>query len=187
MTLLITTFAPWKAHQTTNSSDDLVALLCNRQLLPTRTRVLRNLPVHFQLAPSQVIAAMYQYRPTTVVCCGMAETRSRLNLERYAHGLGERLETPLNLSQLAAGLEWTTISHNAGNFVCNALYYELLRHIQKHDLGVQSLFLHVPQLNNYNRQPLIQDFVSVLSRLPTGTTGSRHSVDHSGTVPIIAR
>ncbi|NEQ46400.1 MAG: peptidase C15 [Leptolyngbya sp. SIOISBB] len=167
MTLLITTFAPWKAHQTTNSSDDLVASLYELRLLPTQTRLVRNLPVHFQLAPSQVIAAVYQHRPTTVICCGMAETRSRLNLERYAHGPGERFETPLNLSQLAAGLKWTTISHNAGNFVCNALYYELLRHIQKHDLGIQSLFLHVPLLNNYNRQPLIQDCVSVLSRLQT--------------------
>ncbi len=187
MTLLITTFAPWKAHQTTNSSDDLVASLCNHRLLPKQTQVLRNLPVHFQLAPSQVIAAVYQYRPTMVICCGMAETRSQLSLERYAHGPEERLETPLNLSHLAAGLKWTTISHNAGNFVCNALYYEVLRHLQKHNLDVQGLFLHVPRLNNYNRQPLIQDCVSVLSRLEMGTTWSQHSTACSKATPIIVR
>ena len=173
MTLLITTFAPWKAHQATNSSDDLVALLCNNRLLPTQTHLLRHVPVHFQLAPSQVIAAVYQHRPTTVICCGMAERRSHLNLERYAHGPGERYETPLNLSPLTAGLQWTRISHDAGNFVCNALYYQLLGHIQKHDLAVQGLFLHVPLLNDYNRQLLTQDCVSVLSRLQMGKSLAR--------------
>lgn len=187
MTLLITTFAPWKAHQTSNSSDDLVASLYEHQLLPTQTQWVRHLPVHFQLAPSQVIAAVYQHRPTTVVCCGMAETRSRLNLERYAHGPGERFETPLNLPQLAAGLQWTTISHNAGNFVCNALYYELLKHIQKQGLLVQSLFLHVPPLNRYNRHPLIHDCVSVLSRLQTDTALTQSIPTSSKTMPIIVR
>ncbi|RZM76541.1 pyroglutamyl-peptidase I family protein [Leptolyngbya iicbica] len=173
MTLLITTFAPWKAHQTTNSSDDLIMLVRDR--LPRGTRLVRNLPVHFQLAPTQVLSAIYQYRPTTVICCGMAEQRSRLNLERYAHRAGTRLETALDLSSLTAGLKWSTISHDAGTFVCNALYYDLLDHIRHNNLAVQALFVHIPPLTDYNRQPLRQDFESVLSRLSFKTSLDRRS------------
>jgi len=173
MTLLLTSFAPWKAHQTTNSSDDLVLLLHDRGWLPATTQLLRHLPVHFQLAPGQVISAMYQYRPTTVVCCGMAETRSLLNLERYGRGHRDRHETPIDLGAIAAGLQWTEISQDAGNFVCNALYYELLGHVQKHDLDIQCLFVHVPPLNEYNREPLMQDFAAILSQLQARSSGSQ--------------
>ncbi|MEM6521575.1 MAG: peptidase C15 [Cyanobacteria bacterium P01_D01_bin.71] len=166
MTLLITSFAPWKAHQASNASDDLIMLLRDRQRLPQPIRLLRQLPVHFQLAPAQVIAALYQYRPTTVVCCGMAETRSLLNLEQYAHGAdAARLSTSINLQQLAAGLRWTTISHDAGTFVCNALYYELLRYIHRHNLDIRALFVHVPLLTSDNCEPLMNDMASLLSRL----------------------
>lgn len=175
MTVLITSFAPWKAHQATNSSDDLIAHLCDRQLLPVPSHLIRHLPVHFQLAPSQVISALYQHRPTTVICCGMAEGRSLLNLERYAHGPSDRFETSLNLLEIADGLQWTTISHDAGDYVCNALYYELLSHIQKNALMVQSLFVHVPPLTDYNRASLVHDFAHVLSRLPTAKVSTQLS------------
>ncbi len=52
MTLLLTSFAPWKAHQSTNASDDLIALLSARQQLPPNTRLIRHLPVHVQLVRS---------------------------------------------------------------------------------------------------------------------------------------
>lgn len=168
MSLLITSFAPWKAHQTTNSSDDLILLLRDRQSLPAQAQLLRQLPVHFQLAPGQVIAALYQHRPATVVCCGMAEGRSRLNLERYAHGSRDRYETSLDLASIAAELPWTEISHDAGDYVCNALYYDVLDHVQKHRLNIQCLFVHVPPLTHYNREPVMQDFAIVLERLHAG-------------------
>ena len=175
MALLITTFAPWKAHQTTNSSEELLSLVLAQYDLSTSVRFLRNLPVHFQLAPAQVLSAMYQHPPTTVICCGMAEQRSHLSLERYAHHAGTRLETTIDLPQLVAGLEWSTVSHDAGNFVCNALYYRLLEHINYNRLAVQGLFVHVPLLTDYNRQPLLQDFVSILSRLQPDTAAASES------------
>ncbi len=175
MALLITTFAPWKAHQTTNSSEELLSLVLAQYNLSPSVRLLRNLPVHFQLAPAQVLSALYQHPPTTVICCGMAEQRSHLNLERYAHHAGTRLETTVDLPQLAAGREWSTISHDAGNFVCNALYYRLLEHINDNRLTMQGLFIHIPPLTDYNRQPLLQDFVNVLSRLQPDTVTANQS------------
>jgi len=165
MTLLVTSFAPWKAHQSTNASDDLIALLQTRQQLPSNTSLMRHLPVHFQLAPCQVLAAILKQRPSAVVCCGMAEGRSLLNLERYAHRQGHRLETSLDLQQLSKPTQWTEISHDAGDYVCNALYYQLLAYTQKHRLPIHCLFVHVPPLTRYNREPLTRDLTVVLSQL----------------------
>lgn len=169
MTLLITSFTTWKAHQTSNASDDLLVLLQKHQCLPTPVQLIRHLPVHFQLAPAQAIAALYQHRPATVVCCGMAETRSRLNLEQYAYGHRERLATSIDLKRLTAGLQYTDISHDAGNFVCNHLYYELLSHISKQALNIQALFVHVPPLSTHNAEPIMADMASVLMRLSEHT------------------
>ena len=166
MTLLLTSFAPWKAHQSTNSADDLIALVQARNQLPSQTLLMRHLPVHFQLAPGQVLAALFKHRPAAVVCCGMAEKRSFLSLERYAHHRRDRLETALCLPDLCAARQWTTISHDAGNYVCNALYYQLLECVQRYTLPTQCLFIHVPPILAYNREPLVHDFSQVLARIP---------------------
>lgn len=165
MTLLLTTFAPWKAHQYTNASDDLVELLEARRQLPPHTVLLRRLPVHFQLAPCQVLSAMLKQRPAVVVCCGMAERRSLLNLEKYAHRQGQRLETAIDLQTLCAQTQWTEISHDAGNYVCNDLYYQLLSYVNQYRLPIHCLFVHVPPLTPYNREPLVDDFSIILSQL----------------------
>lgn len=167
MTLLLTSFAPWKAHQESNSSDDLVYLLAERKQLPTNTILIRRLPVHFQLAPCQVLSALFQYKPDTVVCCGMAESRSLLNLERYGRSHHDRLETSLDLEQLCEHTKWTTISEDAGNYVCNALYFQLLAHIRQNDLATRALFIHVPPLNAYNREAIAQDLHKILAELET--------------------
>ena len=165
MTLLLTSFAPWKAHQSTNAADDLIALARARNQLPGQTLLMRHLPVHWQLASGQVLAALFKHRPAAVVCCGMAEKRSFLSLERYAHHRCDRLETTLCLPDLCADMPWTTISDDAGNYVCNALYYQLLDCVQRYSLSTQCLFIHVPPISACNRELLANDFSHVLARM----------------------
>lgn len=163
--ILLTSFAPWRAHQHSNTSDDLIALLASRNRLPKGTVLMRHLPVHFQLAPCTVKAAIAKNRPAVVVCCGMAEKRSLLTLERYGHGKGERLETRLDLTALRSDTHWTTISHDAGRYVCNALYYQVLSYLASSDAATQGLFIHVPLLTDYNRELIVRDFAVILSRI----------------------
>lgn len=165
--LLLTSFAPWRAHQRSNTSDDLIALLKSRDQLPEETLLIRHLPVHFQLAPCQVITAMLKTRPSIVVCCGMAERRSLLSIERFARWEGNILETSVQLPKLCADTQWTHISEDAGNYVCNYLYYRLLAYVQKHHRPVQCLFVHVPSLNEHNQELVANDFALILSRLKT--------------------
>ncbi|MEO0983915.1 MAG: peptidase C15 [Cyanobacteria bacterium J06639_14] len=165
--LLLTSFAPWRAHQPSNASDDLICLLQDRQQIPADTVLIRQLPVHFQLAPCQVIAAMVKVRPAVVVCCGMAERRSLLTLERSARWEDNVYQTSLALDQLCLKTQWTEISDDAGTYVCNHLYYRLLAYVHKHRWPIQCLFIHVPPVTEHNREFVIHDFASILLQLST--------------------
>ena len=174
--LLLTSFAPWRAHQPSNTSDDLIALLQSRNQIPEDTTLIRHLPVHFQLAPCRVISTIIKVRPSVVVCCGMAENRFLLTLERYARHENTLLETSLKLHQLCADTRWTTISNDAGTYVCNSLYYQLLAYVQKHKWPIQCLFVHVPLLTEHNRELIAYDFSLMLPRLQATQTSLKLAV-----------
>lgn len=165
--ILVTTFAPWKAHQTSNSSDDLLLELVRRRSLPENGVLMRQIPVHFQLAPCQVIAKIVELRPAVVVCCGMAETRRHLSLEQYGHCTvtGRRLQTGLDLPELMRATRLTEISYSAGTYVCNHLFFQVLDFIERQQWPTQGLFIHIPRLTPENRELLVMDMATVLQRL----------------------
>ncbi|NEO86742.1 MAG: peptidase C15, partial [Spirulina sp. SIO3F2] len=129
--LLLTSFQTWQAHQTSNSSDDLLGLIGDRPAFAPH-HYLRHLPVDTAIASRMVCAQIDQLQPTGVLCCGMAETRSRLSLEvRAREPGGERIyTTAIPLSQFLAQLPHTTLSEDAGQFVCEGLYFYVLQHLE---------------------------------------------------------
>lgn len=163
--LLLTSFQTWMAHHTSNSSDDLLAEMLRRNLLPENTHLLRHLPVDFQRAPETVLAEMEQIAPDIVLCCGMAETRSQLSLEARGRCQGEDLFTIVPLENLMQGLTVTHISQDAGNFVCNHLYYSVLRYIHDRNLDIPCLFIHVPLLHEENLEAIVADFQLIIQRV----------------------
>jgi pyroglutamyl-peptidase len=166
--LLLTSFTVWKEHHVTNASDDLVAELLKANP-PANFHFLRLVPVDFELAPQQVIAKFDQLQPDIVICCGMAEKRSQLNLEARAV-LGHRVRyTKVNLERLSAGLPATTISKDAGRFVCNTLYYRMLHYLQSQYASARCLFVHVPVLTAENRAAIVSDFQTILDRVQQST------------------
>lgn len=163
--ILLTTFDIWLPHHVTNSSDDLILEVLQREPLAD-CHLIRKLEVDFDLAPQKTIACIQTLRPKLIVCCGMAEKRSRLSVESGASWNGQRLNTVLSLDQLIAGLAHTEISHDAGVFVCNRLYYEILHSLKTADLGHnRCIFVHVPILVPENRGAIVQDFLTLLDRL----------------------
>jgi pyroglutamyl-peptidase len=163
--LLLTTFAPWRAHQATNASEDLIAGLQRQQQLPFGTVVLNQLPVSFELAHCHVIAKMVELQPRVVVCCGMAEGRTYLNLELNGKKGDRILRTGLNLQRLMANTRLTEISYCAGDYVCNHLYHHVLDAIHRHRCETQALFVHIPPLTPVTEPFLIEDFALILQRL----------------------
>jgi pyroglutamyl-peptidase len=163
--ILLTSFDVWASHQVSNSSDDLVGMAIAQDWLPLQVQVLRRLPVDWQLAPAKVIAAIELFQPDLIVCCGMAEQRQFLTVESNGKCNGEILTTEIELEGLIENLISTHISYDAGNFVCNYLYYLVLRHLQESQRSRQCLFIHVPLLNEINIVSVGRDFATMMGKL----------------------
>lgn len=167
--LLITSFRAWRSHQRSNSSHDLIAAMVRAGQLPENAVWLAQLPVNFQTAPMVAINEMYRIRPRAVVCCGMAENRSYLSLERRAKvrkraGL-DYLQTDLDLADLLAGTWLSEISDDAGDYVCNWLYYSVLAAAKQGLVGTSCLFVHVPALTPQTQRLVQTDLSAVLEKL----------------------
>jgi pyroglutamyl-peptidase len=162
--ILITSFQTWLPHQTSNSSDDLL-LKIQKENFGAYLTFLRQLPVDIDRATQKAIAAIDLIKPDVVICCGMAESRDRLTIESNANWGNERLETSVNLKKLIAKLSQTDISHDAGKFVCEGLYYHILRHTRQTQPQIRCLFVHIPILTPNNVEGILWDFRLILQQI----------------------
>lgn len=159
---LLTSFDTWLPHQSSNSSDDLLKTLLPSPPPKNHLIFLRHLPVDLSRASERTLKAIAYHQPDTIICCGMAESRHQLSLEARARGDLDQFHTPIDLSQLITQLDHTHISYDGGKFVCEGLYYQIL----KHSPQSQCLFLHVPLVNSSNRKLLQSDLQKILAIFP---------------------
>jgi pyroglutamyl-peptidase len=172
--ILLTSFDTWMPHQKSNSSDDLLAQISLDKSLPYSLKFLRKLPVDFELALNLAIAKFNQFQPDIIICCGMAESREKLTLESCACCDRDILKTAFNLEPLIADLAATEISHDAGKFVCEALYYGMLKYIYEAQSATQCIFVHVPILTAQNAGKIVADFLLIMRRLALATSDHYH-------------
>lgn len=188
--LLITTFDTWLPHHRSNAADDLIQQAIDRQDLPPDTLLLRHLPVDNTAASALVCDYIDRVHPRVILCCGMAESRSRLSLERQATLNGQTRPTLIPLKDWCDRLAVTDLSDDAGQFVCNHLYYQVLDHPRAASQVVtevkstdphqtepascealsqrhQAVFLHVPCLTAANRLDLAQDLAAIVQACMT--------------------
>ncbi|NJR40265.1 MAG: peptidase C15 [Leptolyngbyaceae cyanobacterium CSU_1_4] len=181
-TVLITSFAPWKNNQLSNSSDQLLEAVLQTHNLPASVYFLRQLPVNTPVAKDMAIAQIIRLRPQVMLCCGMAELREKLSLEVRARVGNQVLQTSIHLTELMKDLSHTEISFDAGRFVCNSFYYSMMDYFRlnhsiqrsiggssvQHSPGFHSqcacLFIHVPILTNLNRSQILMDFCKILNK-----------------------
>ncbi len=164
--LLVTGFGPYE-EVVHNPTRELALALAGAP--PEGVRVIgRELPVSFEAAPRELRRILDELggAPEALLGLGM-QRKSWFRLERCARGrfdtarfdndgqsparapieLGPTLRSPLDMERLAAALRAAgagdvRISEEAGGYVCERLYYELLSVASA--LGVPGLFLHVP-------------------------------------------
>jgi pyroglutamyl-peptidase len=167
--ILLTSFQPWLAHHRSNSSDDLLERLeltiPNRELNGYRLDCLRQLPVDGLLASQRVIDRLQISRPQIAICCGMAESYQHLTIEQQATQGEMCLNTNVDLDRARSGLQSTEIGYDAGKFVCEHLYFNVLNHINTHHLAHGCIFVHVPLLKDSNSQQIFSDFCRMLTNL----------------------
>lgn len=161
--ILLTSFDTWLSHQSSNASDDLLIQLYKNAFLSKKLLFLRQLPVEIPRSSERVINAIESLNPNLIICCGMAERRYHLTLESNARGNHQRRLTAINLTQLVSQLSYTTISHDAGQFVCEGLYYYVLNHLQNISPQRQALFIHVPIFTPTNIPKILKDVQQILN------------------------
>jgi pyroglutamyl-peptidase len=165
---LLTSFQTWLPHQKSNSSDDLLEAFSSKEIPDISFAYLRRLPVDIFLASQQVINEIDRDRFKTIVCCGMAESREKLTIESNANHLGEQIHSRVDLNALVKDLAFTSVSHDAGRFVCEGLYFHVLDRIRKKQLSSSCIFVHVPIITEQNRQIIIADFLQIIQKLDRG-------------------
>ena len=165
--ILLTSFTTGRPHQKSNSSDDLLIEVAKDNCLSASLSFLRQLPVDIEQASSQAIAQVNKLNPDLIICCGMAENRQILTVESNAKFHNHFIETWVDLYRLVTGLKQTGISHDAGKFVGEGLYYSMLKYLRDRQLKTPCIFVHVPLLYHQNLPDVKADFVEIIKRLIT--------------------
>lgn len=169
--ILLTSFQTWLPHHKSNSSDDLlmeISQITDASFTvdtPHELTFLRQLPVDVDLATSRAIAKINELQPDIIICCGMAESRANLTVESHATRGETVIKTPVDIEKLVAGLAETEISHDAGKFVCEGLYYSVLDYLRENKLNSSCIFLHVPILTPNNLSIVLDDFHLIIQKM----------------------
>ena len=163
--VLLTSFDIWKPHHKSNSSDDLLGLIFLQNCKNYSLIFLRKLPVDVQVATKTVIHKIEEIKPDLIICCGMAEKREILTIESQASCGEVVMKTSIDLAELVVGLDMTEISNDAGKFVCEGLYYSVLKYLELNCLKSKCIFIHVPILTEDNQDVIVGNFLKLLSFL----------------------
>ncbi|NMX67208.1 pyroglutamyl-peptidase I [Pseudomonas sp. WS 5111] len=175
-TVLLTGFEPFD-QDLINPSWEAVRLLDGVQLQDGVTIVARQLPCAFATVGACLEQLLAEHRPQLVIATGLGPGRSDISIERVAINLNDaRIPDNLGAQPVdtavipggpaayfstlpvkamvkalrTAGIA-ASVSHTAGTFVCNQVFYSL-----QHALagsGVRSGFIHVPFLPGQAAEP----------------------------------
>jgi pyroglutamyl-peptidase len=165
--VLLTGFEPF-GDDPDNPSWDAVRRLHGRRVAGHRVVAFR-LPVEFGTSLRALRAAIRETRPAMVLSVGLAGGRAQLSLERVAVNLDDAripdnaghqpVDTPviedgpaayfstlplkaMLLALRAAGIP-AEVSHSAGTYVCNHVFYGLM-HALRTRPAVRAGFVHIP-------------------------------------------
>ncbi len=87
------------------------------------------------------------------------------------------IKTAVDLENLVDGLAGTEISHDAGKFVCEGLYYQVLKYLRERNLNIPCIFVHVPVLTVDNSPDIVADFCRIIENI-----ASCAQIDRVGTL-----
>jgi pyroglutamyl-peptidase len=175
-TVLLTGFDPF-GGETVNPSWEAVARLHGETIARHRIECAQ-LPTSFVRGANALIDALDRHRPSLVICVGQAGGRMGFSVERVAINLidarisdndGARpIDLPcvsgapaayfstLPIKAMRAAMNAAEIpahiSHTAGTFVCNHVFYVLMHALASEGGRVRGGFVHVPYLPEQARR-----------------------------------
>jgi pyroglutamyl-peptidase len=168
--VLLTGFEPFGGEHV-NPSHEIVRALAGTVIAGHRV-VAATLPTEFARVSAELDALIRRHRPVLVLATGQAGGRAEISLERVAINLidaripdnagAQPVDVPvvagapdayfstLPLKAMLRALQATHIpaalSHSAGTFVCNQVFYALAHRLALGRRKVRGGFVHVPYL-----------------------------------------
>jgi pyroglutamyl-peptidase len=137
------------------------------------------LPVSYARAAEALREAIREHEPDVVICFGLADDRELITVERFAHNLDEAMtldnddapgsgaeidpagplafRSTLPVDGIVAALRDeeipAAVSRDAGGFLCNHVFYVLMRDLDQNQIGG---FVHVPPLHALPQEELVR-------------------------------
>jgi pyroglutamyl-peptidase len=169
-TVLVTGFEPFGGEDE-NPSQQIACALDGAAIAGHRI-VAATLPTEFARVAAELDALIARHRPVLVLAVGQAGSRAEISLERVAINLidariadnagAQPVDVPvvagapnayfstLPLKAMLRALQTAGIpaalSHSAGTFVCNQVFYALAHRLARGRRKVRGGFIHVPYL-----------------------------------------
>ena len=168
--VIVTGFEPFGNHKLNPSqfiSENLSGLTLNNASIVGIT-----LPVNYSDSINELIAKIKEYEPILIICLGLAANYDYIGIEKVSLNL-KRLEkdtwpyyrivrinmngplfrfSELPCLNIVKEIQYEKIpartSFYAGMYVCNALLYNLLGHINENNLKIKAGFIHVPLMDS---------------------------------------
>ena len=164
--ILVTAFEPF-GGETVNASWE-AALALDGFRCGDAVAVARRLPCVYDACVAELIEAFALLRPAAVLMTGQAASRAVVSVERIARNSAdaaapdnrgvvrreiasdgpERLEATARAVDVARAIRAAgppaRVSTNAGDYVCNHLYYGALRYLRKRAPATPAVFVHLP-------------------------------------------
>ena len=163
MKILLTCFKPFH-NDTLNSSLELLNHLDDKYKDHEIKKLV--LDVIYEEDGNKVIEEIKKYQPNIVLSLGQAKGRSKVTLEVFAvnarHSkIADNKETyhfydlistcpayatKLNVKKIKNHIreEFFDLSFHAGTFVCNDVYYKVLKYLEDENLNILYGFIHLP-------------------------------------------
>ena len=166
--ILLTAFEPFLDLEE-NLSSSAVRAFKNRRPKSLRVKKLI-LPTSYRRAEELILAAMEKEKPDGVVSFGVALNSPAVRVERFALNIDDAEErdvdgaspkgrpisrrapaayrTDVKVERIRSALKRkgipAVVSNHAGAYVCNHLYFTVLREIREAPLETKAVFIHLP-------------------------------------------
>ncbi|MCH4569822.1 pyroglutamyl-peptidase I [Bacillus sp. ES1-5] len=180
-TVLLTGFDPFGGESINPAWE--VAKSLHEKTIGEYKIISKQVPTVFQKSISVLKEYIEELNPEMIICIGQAGGRPDITIERVAINIDDARiadnegNQPVDVPVVEEGpaAYWSTlpmkaivkrlqeegipasVSQTAGTFVCNHLFYGLMRELEKQDKKIKGGFVHIPflpeQASNYSGQP----------------------------------
>ena len=106
----------------------------------------------FDKSSKQLIDAIDKTHPSQIISFGQKPNSNCLTIETVARK-DDAIKTDFDIKEITEILEKNSVEYvlsgNAGNYLCNHIYYEGLNYIKENGLQTKMIFIHLPSVKQF--------------------------------------